>query len=71
MAPANSISMLRNGDEVSSVSMPFAKSVKMVKASSIPMTMVMMQNLVAFLIGIPPFVRDNLREMKSPYIKIC
>ena len=35
------------------------------------MTMVMMQNLVAFFIGIPPFVRDNLREMKSPYIKIC
>ena len=28
MAPANSISMLRNGDEVSSVSMPFCKKCK-------------------------------------------
>ena len=52
MMQANAMSTIKKRDGFASVSIPFAKSVKIVNASSIPTTMVIMQNLVAFFIGI-------------------
>ena len=58
-------------DGFASVSIPFAKSVKIVNASSIPTTMDDNAEFGSIFHRYPPFFGKNLGKVILPYLKIC